>query len=148
MVDNTTNLHLVESLKGKRVFIVEDNLENRVIFQMVFVKYGAAVDFERWGHATLFRLQNMSNVDLIILDLMLAQGISGFDVYDSIRGLPQYLAVPIVAVSAMDPNVAIPKTQARGFNGFIAKPIDSHLFPRQIASILEGQSVWYAGERT
>lgn len=133
-------------LRGKHIFIVEDNLENRIVFQMVFIKYGAHVDFERWGRGLISRLKTTPfPIDLIILDLMLKDNVSGFDVFDDIRALPQFARTPIVAVSAMDASVAIPKTREKGFNGFIAKPIDNDLFPQQIAALLNGEAVWYAG---
>ncbi|MCA0457739.1 MAG: response regulator [Chloroflexi bacterium] len=135
-------------LKDKRIFIVEDNMQNRLIFQMALIRQGASVDFERWGRDTLYHLQNMSHIDLIILDLMLADGISGLDLFDQIRQVPKYSALPIIAVSAMDPSIAIPKTRAKGFSGFIAKPIDNILFPKQLVSILNGEKVWSVGERT
>lgn len=141
-----SNERLITAIRGKRIFIVEDKLENRVVFQMIFMKYGAIVSFERWGKNTLPNLRAMGPVDLILLDLMLPQGVSGFDVFDQIRSLPRYDSVPIVAVSAMDPAVAVPKAQSKGFSGFIAKPIDAELFPQQIASILAGERVWYAGD--
>jgi len=134
-------------LKGKRIFIVEDNPQNRVVFQITLVRQGASVDFERWGAKTIYHLQNISHIDLIILDLMLAGEISGFDIYDDIRALPAYDKLPIVAVSAMDPSVAIPQARQKGFSGFIAKPIDNRLFPQQIAQIIEGEQVWSIGER-
>jgi CheY-like chemotaxis protein len=134
-------------LKEKRIFIVEDNMQNRLVFQMTLIRHGASVDFERWGRDTLYHLQNLSRVDLIVLDLQLAEGVTGFDIFDKIRGLPKYDAVPIIAVSAMDPSIAIPKTKKQGFSGFIAKPIDNTQFPTQIASIIAGESVWSVGER-
>lgn len=135
-------------LKDKRIFIVEDNMQNRLIFQMALIRQGASVDFERWGRDTLYHIQNTSRIHLIVLDLMLADGVSGFDIFDQIRALPKYNNIPIVAVSAMDPSIAIPKTRAQGFSGFIAKPIDNTLFPKQLASIIEGEKVWSVGERT
>jgi CheY-like chemotaxis protein len=134
-------------LKGKRLFIVEDNPQNRVVFQITLVRQGAIVDFERWGAKTIYHLQNTSHIDLIILDLMLAGDVSGFDIYDDIRALPEYDKLPIVAVSAMDPSIAIPQARKKGFSGFIAKPIDNRLFPKQIAQIIEGEQVWSIGER-
>jgi CheY-like chemotaxis protein len=134
-------------LRDKRIFIVEDNLQNRIVFQMALVRHGAYVDFERWGRDALFRLNSMSRVELIILDLMLAEGISGFDIYDQIRAFPKYADVPIIAVSAMEPSVAIPKARAKGFSGFIAKPINVDLFPQHLAQIIAGELVWYTGER-
>jgi CheY-like chemotaxis protein len=135
------------SLNGKKIFIVEDNLQNRVIFQMIFMNKGAQVDFERRGKGAMFHLNNTLPVDLIIMDLMLMDGVTGFDIYDEIRMLPGYREVPIVAVSAMDPSIAIPQVQAKGFAGFIAKPIDKVSFPEQILDILQGHKVWFAGER-
>jgi CheY-like chemotaxis protein len=134
-------------LKNKLIFIVEDNAQNRVVFQMALVTTGARVEFERWGKDAVSRLENFRSVDLIILDLMLSNGTSGYDIFNEIRALPNYAAVPIIAVSAAEPAVALPKTREMGFCGFIAKPIDDDLFPRQIEQVLAGAKVWYAGER-
>ncbi len=134
-------------LQNKRIFVVEDNLQNRIIFQMALARHGATVDFERWGRDALTHLNNITHVDLILLDLMLAEGVSGFEICDQIRAVPDYANVPIVAVSAMDPAIAIPKVRNHGFAGFIGKPIEVTLFPKQLASIINGESVWYAGER-
>lgn len=136
------------ALLGKLIFAVEDNLHNRIVFQMSLMRHGAKVDFERWGRDAVSRLSHMNNVDLIILDLMLANGISGLDLIDEIRALPQYATTPIVAVSAMDPSVAIPQVRTHGFNGFIAKPIDDVLFPTQIDALLNGETIWHSGERS
>lgn len=133
-------------LKNKHIFIVEDNVSNRVIFQMALIRDGAEVDFERHGRDTLDRLGNLTRIDLIILDLMLAGGISGFDLYDEIRKLPGYEKVPVVAVSAMYSGIAIPQVRAKGMNGFIAKPIDGMMFAQQISKVIDGAEVWYAGE--
>jgi CheY-like chemotaxis protein len=135
-------------LKDKRIFIVEDNMQNRLVFQMALIRHGASIDFERWGRDTIYHLQNLSRVDLIVLDLMLAEGVTGFDLFDQIRTIEKYSSVPIIAVSAMDPSIAIPKLKKQGFSGFIAKPIDTSQFPRQLASIIAGEAVWSVGERT
>ncbi len=134
-------------LQEKTIFCVEDNVSNRVVFQLSFAIQGAVVYFERWGRDAIDRLNEMRQVDLIVLDLMLASNVSGFDIFDQIRALPQYGHIPIVAVSAMDPSVAIPKAQEKGFSGFIAKPVSKDLFPQQIAAILNGETVWHAGVR-
>jgi two-component system, chemotaxis family, sensor kinase CheA len=131
-------------LKDKHIFIVEDNVQNRVVFQFILGKHGALVEFERWGKDAIWRLESRKVVDLIVLDLMLAAGISGYDICDEIRRIPRFDNTPIVAVSASDPVIAIPKVQQRGFAGFIAKPIDDLLFPQQLAMLINGEKVWYA----
>lgn len=133
-------------LQNKHIFIVEDNLENRVVFTFALTKYGATVDFERTGR-DMSSLQRKGQVDLILLDLNLTHHKSGFDVCDEIRAMPEFATIPIVAVSAMDPAIAIPEARRHGFTGFIAKPIDVHRFASQLASILEGEPVWFVGER-
>ena len=121
---------------------------NRVVFQMALVRHGARVDFERRGPSAIFQLQSMTDVDVILLDLMLTQGVSGLEIYDQIRTLPAYAHIPVVAVSAMDPSVAIPQVRARGFDGFIAKPIDSEHFASQVAAAITGEHIWFVGERS
>src|SRR5664279_615543 len=120
-------------LSGKKIFIAEDNMQNRIIFQMILHKHGAQVVFERWGADALFQLKFQVKVDIIILDLMLAHGVSGYDIIDQIRALPQFDGIPVVAVSAVEPSMAIPKARQKGFAGFIAKPVDDELFPKQLA---------------
>jgi CheY-like chemotaxis protein len=133
-------------LKDKRVFIVEDKLENRAIMQMLLEQEGAKIGFERWGgRQTLEKLQAFAPVDVILLDLMFPNNVTGYDVFDQIRTQPDYRFVPIVAVSASDPSSAIPLTRSKGFAGFIAKPVDFDAFPRQIAKIIDREPVWFAG---
>jgi two-component system chemotaxis sensor kinase CheA len=129
-------------LKGKRIFIVEDNLTNRSVMQLLLEREGASIAFERWGRETCERLRAFAPVDIILLDLMFPDGITGFDVFDHIRLCGEFGKIPIVAVSAKEPDIAIPEAQAKGFDGFIGKPINRLHFTHQIASILNGESIW------
>jgi CheY-like chemotaxis protein len=133
-------------LSGKHIFIVEDNALNRVVYQMTLgVQGGAYLDFDRWGRETVDRLERSHNWDLIILDLMLHRGISGFDIFQDIRALPACNAIPIIAVSASEPAVALPKARELGFAGFISKPIDEGSFVDQVARIIAGEQIWVDG---
>jgi CheY-like chemotaxis protein len=134
-------------LAGKRVFIIEDNAVNMMIYRTMLESEGAKVAFEPWGQYAVGMLRAEARVDAIILDLMLDFGVSGFDVFDQIRKFPQFNNVPIVAVSASDPAVAMARAQAKGFSGFIAKPIDDDVFPQQLADIITGKPIWYSGGR-
>jgi CheY-like chemotaxis protein len=130
-------------LQHKRIFVVEDNMENRIITRILLAKQGAILEFEAWGGTTLPKLQAFAPVDVILLDLMLGRGTSGYRIFEQIRAVEQFAKTPIIAVSAGDPAVSIPKCRTMGFNGFIAKPIDADLFPTQILKVLQGESVWY-----
>ena len=133
-------------LLRKKIFILEDNSMNRVVFRMSLITQGAYIEFDQWGRDTMEKIENY-NPDLIILDLMLPDGDSGYDVFKQIREHEEYDHVPIVAISASEPAIALPKTKSMGFSGFIAKPIDETIFPQQMAKVLAGEAVWYAGER-
>lgn len=130
------------NLKGKRVFIIEDKLSNLAIMQLFLEQHGAVIDYERWGIDTLRRLHNFKPVDLILLDLMFPNGVTGYDVFEIIRSDEAFARVPIAAVSASESSVAIRKTKEQGFSGFIAKPIEYDNFPLRIASLIAGEQVW------
>ncbi|MCC6974929.1 MAG: response regulator [Anaerolineae bacterium] len=132
-------------LKNKRIFMLEDNVANRAITQMLLEQHGAQVAFERWGTDTVKRLHDFMPVDLIILDLMLPNQITGYEVFTKIRQQHEFDGIPIIALSASNPSEAIPLTRQYGFNGFISKPVDYDLFPRQIADILSGETIWHQG---
>jgi CheY-like chemotaxis protein len=132
-------------LKNRHIFIVEDDLSNRAVMQMLLEKQGAKTAIERWGLETVPRLLAFMPVDIILLDLMLPGGVSGFDVYDQIKSQLELATIPVVAVSAMDPSLAIPQAQAKGLQGFIPKPVDYKRFARQVASVLENEPVWSSG---
>lgn len=131
-------------LQGKRVFYIEDDANNRGIAQIILEAAGATLQFDNWGFIELSLPKiKVFHPDIILLDLMLMSRVSGYDVYDALRSHKQFSSIPIVAVSASDPSVEIPKTRAKGFAGFIGKPISIHLFANQIATILNGKAVWH-----
>jgi CheY-like chemotaxis protein len=129
-------------LHKKRIFIVEDDLFNRSIMQTLLERQGAVIAFERWGADTVERLQAFSPVDIILMDLMFPNDVTGYDIFDKVRAHTEFDHIPIVAVSASDPSSEIPKVKSKGFAGFITKPVNFALFARQIADILEGKSIW------
>jgi CheY-like chemotaxis protein len=123
-------------LQGKRIFIVEDNVQNKTIMQLLLEMQGATIAIDRWGRDTIQRLQAFSPVDLILMDLMLPNNVTGYELFDLIRVLPEFANVPVIAVSAADPSESTVKTREHGFAGFIAKPIEFETFAHQIAQIL------------
>ena len=134
-------------LKGKKIFIVEDNLSNKAIMQMLLEQDGAKVAFDRWGAEALAKLLAALPLDLILLDLMLPGHLTGYDICQQIRRIETFRDIPIVAVSAADASTAIPKAQEMGFSGFISKPIDFLRFTKQIKTIVDGTPVWHTPER-
>lgn len=131
-------------LKNKRIFYVEDDVKNRAIAQMMLEREGALLSFERWGRTdeALAHLEEFLPIDLILLDLMFPRGVSGYDVYLAMQQVATLKAIPVVAVSASDPSIEIPRARQLGFAGFISKPISLHTFAKTLVAILNGESVW------
>jgi CheY-like chemotaxis protein len=131
-------------LQEKRIFVVEDNVGSRTIMELLFEQHGATVIFTPWDSETVARLRGFAPIDLIILDLMLPDGITGYNVFDVLHGLTEFEHIPILAVSAAYPATAIPEAQTRGFCGFIGKPIHYNTFPQQVARVIAGEEIWQA----
>jgi CheY-like chemotaxis protein len=117
-------------------------MPNQTITQMLLTTSGAIVSYDRWGLDAIKRMEAFAPIDLVLLDLMFPDNITGYEIFERIRDLEKFENIPIVAVSASDPSDAIPRTQAKGFAGFIRKPIDFVKFPEQIQKILGGEPVW------
>ncbi|MCU0514385.1 MAG: response regulator [Anaerolineae bacterium] len=81
----------------------------------------------------------------ILMDLNLPNR-SGFDLMERIRSMPELRHIPIVALSAMSPQMAIPRCREMGFDGFLAKPLRSRHLARQLTRLLNGETVWDVGE--
>jgi CheY-like chemotaxis protein len=129
-------------LKGRRIFIVEDDIQNRAVMQILLERQGAYIYFERWGQDALNKLIRFSPVDVILLDLMLPNKISGYDIFTQIHAHPGFVSTPVIAVSATDSSEAIPKLREQGFSGFIPKPLQLDVFASQIKKVLDGSSTW------
>ncbi|MGB8645998.1 MAG: response regulator [Anaerolineae bacterium] len=135
------------TLIDKTIFIVEDDVVNLAAVRMLLQKEGAHVPFDPIGSRTTQNLLEIlskpgTQVDLILLDLKLFYGISGYEVLKAIRAKPNLAHIPVVAFTAADPEQEIPKAQAAGFNGYITKPIERDHFIQDLSQILEGKPVW------
>jgi CheY-like chemotaxis protein len=129
-------------LENKRIFLVEDNIGNQTITKTLLETHGAIVAIHRTGQDVIPHLRKFYPVDLIVLDLMLPNGITGYDIFSAIRNQPEFDAVPVIAMSVVDRSEAIPQAKKRGFSGFISKPISFRIFPEQVARIIAGELIW------
>jgi ribose transport system substrate-binding protein len=129
-------------LNRKFIFIVEANPQNRLVFRVALSRQAGWVEFEPLGDNALEHLKRLARVDLIILNLTLPGHLSGYDLFDQIRRHDMYAGVPILGMTTFDFEGALARTQNRGFDGLILKPIDINHFPRQVARAIEGEQIW------
>ena len=129
-------------LKGKNIFVIEDDPINLAVISSILRSLGAKVTIDLWGDTATQTLVKAMPIDILLLDLMLPKGLSGYDVFDQIREVPELNEVPIVAVTALDPGIGMNKAREKGFQGYITKPIRANTFGQYISAILEGKQVW------
>lgn len=129
-------------LSSKHIFLVEDNHKNAAIMTTALQMEGAKTYFDRWAKDTVQRLKSISRIDIILMDLHLANNMSGYDVFDAIQAEPDLANIPVVVVSASDATLELNKARDKGFAGYIQKPIDLNSFAKLIAAVLDGKAVW------
>ncbi|PID86128.1 MAG: hypothetical protein CSA11_02505 [Chloroflexi bacterium] len=132
-------------LKGKRIFIVEDNVTNLAVFATTLRNYGAIIIQDAWNTGTVNMLCQNLPIDLVIIDIMLRKGITGYDIFNTMQEHEELKHIPVLAVSSLDPETEIPKAQAIGMVGFIGKPISIRHFPDQVSACIRKETVWEAG---
>lgn len=136
----------MNELMGKRVLIVEDNVSNMAVYAVAFKRSGAQVFQDPFNTDTIKLIRNRLPLDIVLLDLNLRYNLTGYDIFDKLKADPELADIPVLAVSASEPAVEIPKARARGFVGFIGKPIDPFMLVAQTKACIEGEQVWYTRE--
>jgi two-component system cell cycle response regulator DivK len=129
-------------LSGKRIFVMEDDATNLAIIAVTLKKQGATVIQDAWNSGSVEMLTKYLPIDVILMDLMLRGGRSGYDIIDQIRAQPELADIPIVIVSASNASSEMNRARQKGCQGYIEKPIDYQTFPRAIARVIEGQEIW------
>lgn len=130
-------------LDGKRIFYIEDNAFNLAVVKTLLENHRAVVAFERWsGENILTKLEKFSPIDLLLLDLALPQGQSGYDIFRQVREHPGLKTVPVVIVSAADPAIEMPKAREIGVNGYIAKPVNVATLAQHLSDFFKGNQLW------
>ncbi len=132
----------VPILEGKKIFVLEDDVNNLAIISSMLRRYGATIFFDTWGVETARTIKAFMPIDIILLDLMLPNNVTGYDVLQAIQAIPELSKIPIVAVTASDPDREMKKAKESGFKGYISKPIRTKTFIKSIAHVLEGGEVW------
>ena|SRR5688572_1853383 len=129
-------------LAGKHIFIVEDNSSNSTIMKIILEARGAKVYRDQWCINTIARIKEVPHIDLVIMDLMLPGGVTGYDIFDQLKADEGLQPIPVLIVSASDPSLEMNRARRKGFQGYLSKPIDPYGFARSVTAVLAGHEVW------
>ena len=112
-----------------KILVVDDTPQNVKLLADLLAARGYAVVTAADGRAALERLTSEAP-DLVLLDVMMP-GLTGYDVCRKIREDPRTALLPVVLVTALDPQQERVKGIEAGADDFLSKPINqAELFAR------------------
>src|SRR5437899_4369048 len=120
-----------------KILYIEDNRENRMLVRAVLEAAGYLIVDAEDGLAGI-EAAIREEPALILLDINLP-GVDGYEIVAILKSFPNLAATPVIAVTAYAMQGDRQRTLVAGCDGYIQKPIDVDLFPRQVAEFLGGK---------
>lgn len=125
-------------LDGVRLLVVEDNLINQEIAQAMLERAGAKVDIAENGQQGLSCIAE-NHYDLVLMDIQMPV-MDGIEAIKSIRGQPEYVSLPVVALTANVMKEDIESYQALGFTSHLGKPFERRELLALVAKMLDREA--------
>jgi two-component system cell cycle response regulator DivK len=119
---------------GALVLIVEDNPRNLKLARDVLNHQGYET-LEAANAEDALALARDRHPDLVLMDVQLP-GMDGVQALDRLRSDPETRDIPVIAVTAFAMKDDRERFLAVGFDRYLAKPLDIHQLPRQVAEAL------------
>lgn len=113
-------LEVVEAIKGSRILLVDDNVDNQLISSRLLEMAGFEVELANNGQEAIQKLTS-SKFDAILMDVQMPQ-MDGYETAQRIRENPEYADLPIIAMTANSLGSDRKRCLESGMNDFIAKP--------------------------
>jgi two-component system cell cycle response regulator DivK len=116
------------------ILYVEDNPDNRILVRRVLTAEGYSV-MEAGNAAEALDVLDKVKTDLILMDINMPD-VDGYALTTKIKGIPDYMNIPIIAVTANVMRGDREKSLEAGCDGYIQKPIDIDILAQQIERFL------------
>ncbi len=123
-----------------RAIAVEDNSASAAMIGVIMRRLGMDSMVDPTG-SNVVHMAVKTKPDVIFCDLNLPNT-SGFEILKQIRQHRVLDNTRVVAVTAVDPHIGIPRCKEAGFDGFIAKPLTRRQFKTQVERLMTGKDVW------
>jgi signal transduction histidine kinase/HAMP domain-containing protein/CheY-like chemotaxis protein len=113
-----------ESLRGKRVLIVDDDLRNAFAISSILELYGMTVLHASDGQTGIDMLRTTPGIDIVLMDVMMPE-MDGYVTTGAIRKIPEFGRLPVIAVTARAMHGDRDKSIAAGASDYVTKPVDT-----------------------
>jgi CheY-like chemotaxis protein len=117
-----------------RVLLVEDNPANLALMKYLLQASGYTILTATNGREGVVVAQRESP-DVILMDLQMPN-MNGYEAVRQVKEVPALRGVPIIAVTAFAMVGDRDKILARGFDGYIAKPIAPERFVSEVETFI------------
>jgi CheY-like chemotaxis protein/signal transduction histidine kinase/CHASE3 domain sensor protein len=112
-----------KAFEGRKILVVDDDVRNVFALTSALEQKGALIEIARNGHEAIAQLQNVSDIDLVLMDIMMPE-MDGFTAMQEIRKDPRFAKLPIIAVTAKAMRDDQDRCLRSGANDYLAKPIE------------------------
>ena len=113
-----------ETLKGRKILIVDDDLRNIFALSKILQLHGVEVIMADNGKLALEKLAEEAGIELVVMDIMMPI-MDGYEAMHLIRENPQFSNLPIIALTAKAMTGDREKCIEAGANDYMTKPINS-----------------------
>ena len=113
-----------ESLAGKKVLVVDDDVRNIFALSSVLERRGMAVVTATTGQEAIELIERTPDLALVLMDIMMPE-MDGYETMRRIRKLPQHRLLPMVALTAKAMKGDREKCLEAGASDYIAKPVNT-----------------------
>ena len=120
------------------ILYIEDNFDNRILIRRVLMAEGFDVVEEEEPTRAIERIKE-TKPDLILMDINMPD-IDGYTLTHSIKSVPEFSLIPVIAVTANVMRGDRERSLEAGCDGYIQKPIDIDTLPDQLRRFLEKEN--------
>ncbi len=113
-----------DSLAGKKVLIVDDDVRNIFALTSLLEQYDMTVVFAENGREGIATLQANADVGIVLMDVMMPD-LDGYETTRLIRQIEGFKSLPIIALTAKAMQGDREKCIEAGASDYITKPVDT-----------------------